>query len=87
MPLNSSATTPPFWMPSRNPARPSAIITASARCLPPGWRGHIGEKGVQGVRVLKDYFDPDYTMNPGGTIGLDLTPEEKRHLNERKDYR
>ena len=28
-------------------------------------------------RVLKDYFDPDYTMNPGGTIGLDLKPEEK----------
>ncbi len=25
-------------------------------------------------------------MNPGGTIGLDLKPEEKRFLREHKEY-
>ena len=37
-------------------------------------------------RVLKDYFDPKYNMNPGGTIGLDLKPEEKKFLREHTDY-
>ena len=32
------------------------------------------------IRALKDYFAPNYNMNPGGTIGLDLKPEEKRNL-------
>ena len=53
----------------------------------PWLEGYIGEKEYGVFRVLKDYFDPDYTMNPGGTIGLDLKPEEKKRLNERKDYR
>ena len=53
----------------------------------PWLEGYIGEKEYGVFRVLKDYFDPDYTMNPGGTIGLDLKPEEKKCLNERKDYR
>ena len=38
------------------------------------------------IRTLKDYFDPDYLMNPGGTIGLDLKPEEKRFLREHREY-
>ena len=53
----------------------------------PWLEGYIGEKEYGVFRVLKNYFDPDYTMNPGGTIGLDLKPEEKKRLNERKDYR
>ena len=43
----------------------------------PWLEGYIGEKEYGVFRVLKDYFDPDYNMNPGGTIGLDLKPEEK----------
>ena len=48
----------------------------------PWLEGYIGEKEYGVFRVLKDYFDPDYNMNPGGTIGLDLKPEEKKFLRE-----
>ena len=51
-----------------------------------GAGGYIGEKEYGVFRVLKDYFDPDYNMNPGGTIGLDLKPEEKKFLREYTDY-
>lgn len=51
----------------------------------PWLEGYIGEKEYGVFKVLKNYFDPDYLMNPGGTIGLDLLPEEKKFLNERKD--
>lgn len=53
----------------------------------PWLEGYIGKKEYGVFKVLKNYFDPDYLMNPGGTIGLDLLPEEKKFLNERKDYR
>lgn len=53
----------------------------------PWLEGYIGEKEYGVFKVLKNYFDPDYLMNPGGTIGLDLLPEEKKFLNEHKDYR
>ena len=42
------------------------------------------EYGV--LRTLKTYFDPDFLMNPGGTLGLDLMPEQKRFLREHKEY-
>ncbi|MGN0443731.1 MAG: FAD-binding oxidoreductase [Acutalibacteraceae bacterium] len=44
----------------------------------------LGEKEYGMIRALKDYFDPNYNMNPGGTIGLDLKEEEKRNLLDRK---
>lgn len=53
----------------------------------PWLEGYIGEKEYGVFKVLKNYFDPDYMMNPGGTIGLDLLPEEKKFLNTREDYR
>ena len=52
----------------------------------PWLEGYIGEKEYGVFRVLKNYFDPDYNMNPGGTIGLDLKPEEKKFLREYTDY-
>ena len=52
----------------------------------PWLEGYVGEKEYGVFRVLKDYFDPDYIMNPGGTIGLDLKPDEKKFLRENKDY-
>ena len=52
----------------------------------PWLEGYIGEKEYGVFRTLKDYFDPDYNMNPGGTIGLDLKPEEKRFDREYTDY-
>ena len=53
----------------------------------PWLEGYIGEKEYGVFKTLKNYFDPDYMMNPGGTIGLDLLPEEKKFLNTREDYR
>ena len=46
----------------------------------PWIEGSLGETEYGVFKVLKDYFDPNYTMNPGGTIGLDLSEEEKRKL-------
>ena len=48
----------------------------------PWLEGSVGKTEFGAYRALKDYFDPDYTMNPGGTIGLDLKEEDKRfHRN------
>ena len=47
----------------------------------PWLEGYIGDKEYEVFRVLKNYFDPDYNMNPGGTIGLDLSENEKRFMN------
>jgi alkyldihydroxyacetonephosphate synthase len=30
------------------------------------------------VRVLRDHFDPNQIMNPGGTLALDMTEEQKK---------
>ena len=29
-------------------------------------------------KVLKNHFDPNNIMNPGGTLGLDLSDDKKR---------
>jgi alkyldihydroxyacetonephosphate synthase len=46
----------------------------------PWLEGQIGRKEYGIIKVLKEYFDPGYNMNPGGTLGLDLKEEEKRFL-------
>lgn len=48
----------------------------------PWLEGQMGRKEFGVFKALKNYFDPDYNMNPGGTIGLDLKEEEKRFLKE-----
>lgn len=48
----------------------------------PWLEGSLGRTEYGVFKVLKDYFDPGYTMNPGGTIGLDLEEGEKRFLRE-----
>jgi alkyldihydroxyacetonephosphate synthase len=52
----------------------------------PWLEGYVGEKEFGVFRVLKNYFDPRGVMNPGGTIGLDLPPEQKKFLREHTDY-
>ena len=46
----------------------------------PWLEGSLGRNEYGVFKVLKDYFDPGYNMNPGGTIGLDLREEEKKFL-------
>ena len=38
----------------------------------------IGQDRLNIFRALKKHFDPDNIMNPGGTLGLDMTEEQKR---------
>lgn len=54
----------------------------------PWLEGNVGRTEYGIFKVLKDYFDPDYTMNPGGTIGLDL-PEDQKIFNREgyNDYK
>ena len=40
----------------------------------PWLEGSLGHTEYGVIRTLRDYFDPDHLMNPGGTLGLD-TPE------------
>jgi alkyldihydroxyacetonephosphate synthase len=37
----------------------------------------IGPECMDIIRALKQHFDPDHILNPGGTLGLDLNPEQK----------
>ncbi len=42
------------------------------------WLEHdLGSNGYAIIKTLKNHFDPDNIMNPGGTLGLDI---EKREL-------
>lgn len=48
----------------------------------PWLEGYLGKNEYAVIRTLKEHFDPDYLMNPGGTIGLDLAEDEKKFLKE-----
>lgn len=43
----------------------------------PWLEGQIGKPAVEVIRVLRDHFDPHHIMNPGGTLGLDMSVEQK----------
>ncbi len=43
----------------------------------PWLEGQIGTPQMDIIRTLKEHFDPNYIMNPGGTLGLDMSPEQK----------
>ena len=55
-----------------------------ARYFTETYRQYEGTVSIPELRALalKNYFDPGYNMNPGGTLGLDLKEEEKRFLRE-----
>lgn len=48
----------------------------------PWLEGSLGHTEYGVFKVLKDYFDKDYLMNPGGTLGLDLDEDKKKYLKE-----
>lgn len=43
----------------------------------PWLEGQIGTAQMDVIRSLKQHFDPDNIMNPGGTLGLDMSVEQK----------
>ncbi len=46
----------------------------------PWLEGYIGRNEFDIFRALKNHFDPENIMNPGGTLGLDIEENEKRFL-------
>jgi alkyldihydroxyacetonephosphate synthase len=42
----------------------------------PWLEAQIGQQQMDVIRVLRDHFDPHHIMNPGGTLGLDMTEEQ-----------
>jgi alkyldihydroxyacetonephosphate synthase len=43
----------------------------------PWFKEQVGKGWVDVVRVLRNHFDPNQIMNPGGTLALDMTEEQK----------
>ncbi len=50
----------------------------------PWLEGQLGHVEYGAIRALKEYFDKNYNLNPGGTLGLDLPESEKRYLRADK---
>jgi len=46
----------------------------------PWFEGSIGKNQYDVFKTLKQHFDPDKIMNPGGTLGFDLPENRKRFL-------
>jgi alkyldihydroxyacetonephosphate synthase len=46
----------------------------------PWLEAQIGTPAMDVYRALKRHFDPHGIMNPGGTLGLDLSPEQRRDV-------
>ena len=40
----------------------------------------IGKPSMDVIRVLRDHFDPHHIMNPGGTLGLDMSEQQKKKV-------
>lgn len=43
----------------------------------PWLEGSLGKEEYAIIKSLKEHFDPEYMMNPGGTLGLDISDEER----------
>ncbi|MFA7672521.1 MAG: FAD-linked oxidase C-terminal domain-containing protein, partial [Clostridia bacterium] len=50
----------------------------------PWLEGSIGKTEYSIFRALKEHFDKDNIMNPGGTLGLDITEADKKFLGHVK---
>lgn len=50
------------------------------KMIAPWLEGQIGKNQMDVYRALKNHFDPNNIMNPGGTLGMDLAEEDKRNF-------
>lgn len=50
------------------------------RMLAPWMEEHLGKEQLAVLRALKDHFDPNGIMNPGGPLGLDLKGKDWRKI-------
>lgn len=50
----------------------------------PWLEGFLGSKEMGALKAVKNYFDPNNILNPGGTLSFDLTEKEKVNLTEKK---
>lgn len=48
----------------------------------PWLEGCIGTNQMNLIKSIRDYLDPKRLMNPGGTIGCDLEPSQKRFIRK-----
>jgi alkyldihydroxyacetonephosphate synthase len=48
------------------------------RMLAPWFEGAIGSNQLELLRAIKRHLDPHNIMNPGGTLALDLPPDQKK---------
>ena len=49
----------------------------------PWLEGFLGKNEYEVFRTLKEHFDPDNIMNPGGTLGFDLPEDEKIPMDKK----
>ena len=56
------------------------------KAFAPWLQGEMGDNEYEVFKVLKNHFDPEYLMNPGGTLGLDLKDDEIIKKEDIKDY-
>ena len=50
------------------------------RMMAPWMETHLGKEQMDVLRALKNHFDPNHIMNPGGQLGLDPDPGEMREI-------
>lgn len=48
----------------------------------PWLKGFLGKNEFEVIKALKNHFDPDGIMNPGGTLGFDLDPSDEISKDE-----
>ncbi len=48
------------------------------KMLAPWMEKHLGTPQMDALRAIKNHFDPENIMNPGGQLGLDLDKKERR---------
>ncbi len=48
------------------------------KMIAPWMESHLGKEQMAVLRALKQHFDPNSIMNPGGQLGLDLPEDQKR---------